>query len=79
MVLCTQALGQVGRVIRVFPTGDVRVAVSNSAWTFNPLCMVPAPGEPVPDTAGEKLLRMSHYKWHAQFSHRVCAHLSVCL
>ena len=40
-----QALGQVGRVVRVFPTGDVRVVVNSKTWTFNPACLKLAPGE----------------------------------
>lgn len=49
------SLGQVGRVIKVFPTGDVRVAVNGRTWTYNPQCLQPAPGEnppeiPPPDT-----------------------------
>lgn len=40
-----QALGQVGRVVNVFPSGDVRVKVNGKTWTFNPRCMEAAPGE----------------------------------
>lgn len=47
------ALGQAGRVVKVFPTGDVRVAVNGRVWTFNPLCMVPAPGENPPEFSPE--------------------------
>lgn len=48
-VVFLQSLGQVGRVIKLFPTGDVRVSVNGRTWTFNPLCMVPAPGENPPE------------------------------
>ena len=48
-----QSLGQAGRVVKVFPTGDVRVAVNGRVWTFNPLCMVPAPGENPPEVSRE--------------------------
>ena len=47
--VCLQSLGQVGSVIKLFPTGDVRVSVNGRTWTFNPLCMVPAPGENPPE------------------------------
>ena len=47
-----QSLGQVGRVVRVFPSGDVRLAVNGNTWTFNPLCMKLAPGETPPDVPG---------------------------
>lgn len=43
------ALGQVGRVKRVCPSGDVRVGVNGHVWTFNPRCMCLAPGEDPPD------------------------------
>ena len=51
--LLSQSLGQVGRVIKVFSSGDVRVGVNNKAWTFNPLAMNPAPGEDPPEVAGK--------------------------
>ena len=38
-----------GRVVRVFPTGDVRVAVNGRTWTYNPLSMTLAPGENPPE------------------------------
>jgi hypothetical protein len=47
-----QSLGQVGRVVRVFPTGDVRVVVNSKTWTFNPACLKPAPGESPPELPG---------------------------
>ena len=40
-------------MIKVFPTGDVRVAVNGRTWTYNPRCMVPAPGETAPELMGE--------------------------
>ncbi|XP_077527293.1 E3 ubiquitin-protein ligase MIB2-like [Haemaphysalis longicornis] len=40
---CTEAmrkcLGQIGVVLKVFPTQDVRVLVSGEAWTFNRFCL----------------------------------------
>jgi hypothetical protein len=47
-----QSLGQVGRIVRVFPTGDVRVVVNSKTWTFNPACLKPAPGESPPELPG---------------------------
>lgn len=44
-LLLLQSLGQVGRVMKVFPTGDVRVTVNSRTWTFNPQCLSYAPGE----------------------------------
>lgn len=39
----TQALGKTGVVARVYSDGDLRVSVEGKTWTFNPLCVVPAP------------------------------------
>lgn len=44
-----QCLGQVGRIATVFPSGDIRVGVNGMLWTFNPACLVPAPGENPPE------------------------------
>ncbi|XP_046396249.1 E3 ubiquitin-protein ligase MIB2 [Ischnura elegans] len=38
------ALGMVGRVIRVYGDGDLRVSVDGKTWTFNPLCVRLVPG-----------------------------------
>ena len=43
-----QSLGQVGRVVKVFPTGDVRVVVNSRTWTYNPRCLKHAPLEDIP-------------------------------
>ena len=43
-----QSLGQVGRVVKVFPTGDVRVVVNTRTWTYNPQCLQYAPAEELP-------------------------------
>ena len=47
----TQSLGQVGRVVKVFPTGDVRVVVNSRTWTYNPQCLTHAPTEELPETS----------------------------
>ncbi|KAE8592927.1 hypothetical protein XENTR_v10018918 [Xenopus tropicalis] len=33
------ALGQIGKVIKVFGDGDMRVSVGGQSWTFNPACL----------------------------------------
>ncbi|XP_072464630.1 E3 ubiquitin-protein ligase MIB2 isoform X4 [Notamacropus eugenii] len=33
------ALGHVGKVIKVFENGDLRVSVGSLSWTFNPACL----------------------------------------
>jgi hypothetical protein len=43
------SLGQVGQVIKVFPTGDVRVTVNSRTWTYNPRCLSHAPTEVIPE------------------------------
>ena len=47
-----RSLGQVGRVVRVFPTGNVRVVVNSKMWSFNPACLKLAPGESPPELPG---------------------------
>ena len=40
-----QSLGQIARVVKVLPSGDVRISVSGHRWIFNPACLKHAPGE----------------------------------
>uniref|UniRef100_A0A6Q2WRQ5 RING-type E3 ubiquitin transferase n=1 Tax=Esox lucius TaxID=8010 RepID=A0A6Q2WRQ5_ESOLU len=35
------ALGQVGKVLKVYADGDLRVAFGGQTWTFNPACLSP--------------------------------------
>ncbi|WAR14989.1 MIB2-like protein [Mya arenaria] len=39
----TKTLGKNGRVLKVYTDGDLRVAIGNSTWTFNPLCVSQIP------------------------------------
>ncbi|XP_051964181.1 E3 ubiquitin-protein ligase MIB2-like [Xyrauchen texanus] len=39
------ALGQVGKVLKVYADGDLRVAFGGQTWTFNPACLSVQPGE----------------------------------
>ncbi|XP_051949789.1 E3 ubiquitin-protein ligase MIB2-like isoform X3 [Xyrauchen texanus] len=41
----TKALGQVGKVLKVYADGDLRVAFGGQTWTFNPACLSAQPGE----------------------------------
>ena len=52
LVLSLQSLGQLGRVMNVFGSGDCRVKVNGYMWTLNPKALVPAPGESPPDVPG---------------------------
>lgn len=45
MCVCSQALGQVGKVLKVYADGDLRVAFGGQTWTFNPACLSAQPGE----------------------------------
>lgn len=46
MCVCDhQALGQVGKVLKVYADGDLRVAFGGQTWTFNPACLSAQPGE----------------------------------
>ena len=51
-LLIFQSLGQVGRVSKVFPTGDVRVSVNGRSWTYNSQCLTLAPDESPPEIFG---------------------------
>ena len=54
-----QALGQVGRVVKIRANGDVRVAVNGSRWMFNPKSLTLAPGEiPIEERTGELLVML---------------------
>ncbi|XP_078454747.1 E3 ubiquitin-protein ligase MIB2-like isoform X5 [Lampetra planeri] len=35
----TKTLGRVGRVVKVLPSGDLRVALGGHIWNFNPACV----------------------------------------
>ncbi|XP_059808391.1 E3 ubiquitin-protein ligase MIB2 isoform X2 [Hypanus sabinus] len=35
----TPALGQIGKVLKVYADGDLRVGVGGQTWTFNPACV----------------------------------------
>lgn len=37
----SQALGKTGKIIKIYPDGDLRVALDGPTWTFNPLSVVP--------------------------------------
>uniref|UniRef100_A0AAY5EW96 E3 ubiquitin-protein ligase MIB2 n=1 Tax=Electrophorus electricus TaxID=8005 RepID=A0AAY5EW96_ELEEL len=41
----TKALGEVGKVLKVYADGDLRVAFGGQTWTFNPACLSAQPGE----------------------------------
>ena len=42
--LPSQALGQLGRVVKLRSDDNVKVAVNGRRWIMNPLCLCPAPG-----------------------------------
>ncbi|KAK3088128.1 hypothetical protein FSP39_015105 [Pinctada imbricata] len=48
-----QALGLVGKVVKIDSDGDVAVAFGNNAWVFNPALLTPAPGETPNQLSGE--------------------------
>lgn len=33
----------VGKVVKVYSDGDMRVCINAQTWTFNPMCCVPRP------------------------------------
>uniref|UniRef100_A0A672R8I2 E3 ubiquitin-protein ligase MIB2 n=1 Tax=Sinocyclocheilus grahami TaxID=75366 RepID=A0A672R8I2_SINGR len=41
----SMALGQVGKVLKVYADGDLRVAFGGQTWTFNPACLSAQRGE----------------------------------
>lgn len=43
--LSSQVLGQVGKVLKVYGDGDLRVAFGGQTWTFNPACLSAQPVE----------------------------------
>ena len=51
-------------MVKVFPTGDVRVSVNGRIWTLNPLCVVPAPDENPPPASGKSLTHFLYSIYH---------------
>lgn len=45
LLLFSQVLGQVGKVLKVYADGDLRVAFGGQTWTFNPACLSAQPVE----------------------------------
>ncbi|TKS77201.1 E3 ubiquitin-protein ligase MIB2 [Collichthys lucidus] len=41
----TKVLGQIGKVLKVYADGDLRVAFGGQTWTFNPACLSAQPVE----------------------------------
>lgn len=37
-------VGKLGKVVKLYTDGDLRVSVDGQTWTFNPLCLVAVPG-----------------------------------
>lgn len=49
------ALGQLGTVTRVFPTGQIQIKASGRSWVFNPFCLTHAPGDTPPELSSKCL------------------------
>ena len=47
-----QTLGKVGRVLEIYPDGDVRIDVGGVSWTYNPAVVSRVDGDGVPLTPG---------------------------
>ena len=47
-----QTLGKVGRVVQVYPDGDLKVDIRGGEWTFNPKNVSRVEGDGVPLTPG---------------------------
>ena len=47
-----QTLGKVGRIIEIYPDGDVRIDVGGVSWTYNPAILSRVDGDGVPLTPG---------------------------
>lgn len=69
-----QTLGRVGRVLKVYADGDLRVAVANQTWTFNPACcsIVPSIEPDNNNTNGGHEQRDHSSKSYSQISIKKC-------
>lgn len=47
-----QTLGKVGRIVEIYPDGDVRIDVGGVSWTYNPAAISRVDGDGVPLTPG---------------------------
>jgi hypothetical protein len=45
-----QALGKIGRIVKIDPDGDIRVKIEEKTWIFSPVCITPVMN---PDDAKE--------------------------
>lgn len=78
-----QTLGRVGRVLKVYADGDLRVAVANQTWTFNPACcsIVPSIEPDNNNTNGGHEQRDHSSKSYSQISikkYRSSVHTMFC-
>lgn len=62
-VFYLQALGKVGKVLKVYVDGDLRVAVGGTTWTFNPaVCtLMPHTQQEMNNTLGSQHNRDDHH------------------
>jgi E3 ubiquitin-protein ligase mind-bomb len=47
-----QTLGKVGRILEIYPDGDVKIDVGGVSWTYNPAVVSRVDGDGVPLTPG---------------------------
>ena len=76
-VLFSQTLGKVGRVVQVYADGDLKVAIRDVMWTFNPRNVSRLEGDGVPLTPGtsgkgERGGLINSCRFKAYFLQRVC-------
>lgn len=57
----SQALGKVGKVVKIYSDGDLRVSISGQTWTLNPLSVQLVPQTSTDhDNTNTELAREDH-------------------
>ena len=61
VILVRQTLGKVGRIVEIYPDGDVKIDVGGVSWTYNPAVVSRVDSDGVPLTPGTsgKLIKES--------------------
>ena len=59
-ILYSQTLGKVGRIVDIYPDGDVKIDVGGVSWTYNPAIVTRVDGDGVPLTPGTSGRSTSH-------------------
>lgn len=58
--LYLQALGKVGKVLKVYADSDLRVSIGDNEWTFNPACCISVSVEQQQEDINNTMVNSTH-------------------